>query len=370
MAAQRALLAAGIVVGIVVLGAGLALAQGVGSGPASVDGAGDGFGAPAAPIQRGINDLYYLILPIALVVGILVEALLLYAMVRFRGRGRIVESGEHERGHTKLEIAWTIPPAVILLLVGVLSAQTLGAIENPPAADFTVDVIASQFSFGFRYPGAEAGSPLSTILRIEEGRVVLLNVTATDVIHSFAIHSFGVKIDAIPGRINTYWLQADAPGSFQVQCMEYCGSGHAYMRTGVEVVARGTCPPKGFCPDAGAEDVSEADRVLEVAFPESGGNPWSARPETLTAAANQKLAVKFVNPRENQAGHNITVLQGTNGPMVGKFDPIVQPGGDASFLLRPPGSKDLAPLPAGPYTYYCSVPGHRQLGMEGELTVS
>lgn len=364
MVQQRALLAwAGLVA--VVLASGIAAAASAPQG-ASVDGRMEPFENPGSSIQRDINALYNLIFPIAIVVGVLVEALLLYAILRFRSKGqRVVDSGEHERGHHTLEIAWTIPPAVILLMVGVLSTSTLGSIEEGPPRDFTVKVIASQWVWNFELPD---GSVSTNNFTVVAGKVVNLNVTATDVIHSFAVPSLGVKIDAVPGRTNHYWLQADSPGDYQVQCMEYCAGAHAYMRGVVKVVSASEaqaagCNAAGWCAPAGAAlgCAQQTDATPnDVRFVESGGNPWSIAPPSLQLQANTKYCFNVINPAGQAAPHNMGI-DDAQGKPVSVMPGTVLPGKTGSLTST---------LPAGSYTYYCAVPGHRQLGMQGPLTVA
>lgn len=345
------------------VGIGLVLLAGSGAAVAQGEGRLEPFEKPASQIARDINVLYYLILPISIVIGVLVEAFLLYAVLRYRAKpGKVEVTQEHERGHTKLEIAWTIPPAVILLIVGLLSAQTLGAIENPPTPDFEVKVTASQWNWKFTYPD---GSSEDGALNVEVGRVVSLNVTATDVIHSLAVPAMGVKIDAIPGRVNRYWFQADEAGRFLVQCQEYCAGDHANMRATLVVHAKGECGTEGYCPEAvggitDCDQATEADRIVPVRLVEGGGDPWSADPASFTARSSETLCIRVINPEGQEAPHNLTFID-SRGAEVAKWKPTLDAGEEGAIQHR---------FDPGRYTYFCAVLGHRELGMEGALAVS
>ena len=352
----------------VALAVSLALLSPMLAGLAAAQGQLDHFTTPASGTQQGIKALYDLIFPISIVIGILVECVLIYAALRFRAKakGRVQDSGERERGHHKLEIAWTLPPAAILLLVGLLSTNTLFAIDNPAVTpDFTVKVTGSQFVWTFEYPD---GSVATDGMAVEVGKVVGLEIHATDVIHSFAVPTLGVKIDAIPGRVNHYWFKAAREGMFQAQCMEYCGVGHSLMRPsqGVLIVPAGSTEKGWKGPEVAAVNLSQADRVVEMRMLESGGpggaKPWSIDPGTLQAASTETLGIRIINPAGQASPHNLTIVRASGGgEKAAAYEPGIAAGKEGAIVHK---------FEPGQYIYYCAIPGHRGLGMEGQLTVS
>lgn len=200
---------------------------------------------PATPLAGEVRDLFNITLGIALFVFVLVEGLLVYMIVKFRKNTKVPREETH-RGHTTAEVVWTVIPAGLLLFLGFLSAGTLVELDVvPPDSDYTVTVEASQFSFRFYYPDANGtayagnsgwcstpGQCSTSVLRVQEGSKVKLLVTATDVIHAFAVPELAIKVDAVPGKVNTRWFQAPVTSSesrYFIQCMEYCGVGHHMM---------------------------------------------------------------------------------------------------------------------------------------------
>lgn len=219
---------------------------------AAMDGA-PPYVTPKTPLAREVYGLFNLTLGIALFVFVLVEGLLLYTLWRFRNN-RKVPRDETERGHTAAEVTWTVIPAIILILLGVLSAGTLMRLDTiPEDTDFTVKVEAFQWGWRFVYPD---GNATVNELRVEEGQKVRLELVSRDVIHAFWVPEFAIKIDTVPGRTNVQWFEAPPVegadvDEYFVQCAEYCGLGHHDMRAKVVIFRAGAqAVPYGKAPAA------------------------------------------------------------------------------------------------------------------------
>ena len=183
-----------------------------------------------------------------------VLVLLVIVIVRFNARANPVPS--RTTHNTLIEIAWTIIPIVILMVIAVPSFKLLFFQLNIPAADLTVKATGKQWYWSYNYPDngqiefdslmlkegeRKEGQP--RLLAVDNEMVVPVNktvrviTTGADVIHSFAVPSFGIKIDAVPGRINETWFKATREGIYYGQCSELCGKDHAYMPIAVRAVS-------------------------------------------------------------------------------------------------------------------------------------
>jgi cytochrome c oxidase subunit II len=203
--------------------------------------AGNGGLAPPAesPNASAIKDVYWVILGITGAVFVLVEVALILFIVRYRSRGRSREvEGPQIRGHTNLELAWTIAPAILLAAIVAFVFYKLPRIQDVPKASagtgsLEVKIEAHQFYWEFVYPN---GVISVNRMLVPAKAPVRLTVVSADVAHSWWIPSLGGKIDAIPGRTNHTWFQADTAGTFAGQCAEFCGIQHAVMRATVEAL--------------------------------------------------------------------------------------------------------------------------------------
>ncbi|MBI4328423.1 MAG: cytochrome c oxidase subunit II [Chloroflexi bacterium] len=193
---------------------------------------------PAGPVARIQMDLFVFLFWAAVLVFVVVEGALLFAVIRFRRKpGQGVPTQTH--GNLRLEIAWTIAPSLLLLVIAVPTINAIFYLDRPPAGDqLRVNVIGHQWWWEFEYPdikytdaaGKERTLVTANELHVPVGTALDLSLTSKDVIHSFWAMKLGGKTDLIPTRTNRLWLQADEAGEFLGQCAELCGIAHGYMK--------------------------------------------------------------------------------------------------------------------------------------------
>jgi len=216
-----------------------------------------GFLPANSPIQADIEWFHNaILLPVTIAISVLVLALLAYVVVRFNERTNPNASRTTHNG--PLEIAWTVVPALILVVIAVPSFRLLADQLIIPVPDLTLKVTASQWHWNYGYPKSDGGFSFDSIIKEEKdlkpgeirlltvdnaayvpvGKVVEVDVTSQDVIHSFSVPSFGVKIDAVPGRLNKAWFKAEQEGVLHGQCSNICGIDHAFMPIEIHVVSQ------------------------------------------------------------------------------------------------------------------------------------
>jgi cytochrome c oxidase subunit II len=193
---------------------------------------------PAGPIARKIDNLVNPVFIVAAVVFVLVEFGILYLVLKFRQRkdDDPDELPGQTHGNTKLEIGWTVLPALLLGFVSFATLATLFDINDTKDDGLTVQVTGQQWWWEFTYDtngdGEFTDEDVLTAndLVIPAGQNVALEITSRDVIHSFWIPKLNGKADAVPGRRHPLMINADEPGTYVGQCTEFCGLSHAYMR--------------------------------------------------------------------------------------------------------------------------------------------
>ena len=208
-----------------------------------------------SPVMHDIVWFHdYLLLGIITVIAAFVLLLLLIVMFRFNARTNPTPT--RTTHNTWLELAWTIVPVAILVVIAVPSFRLLFKQLNIPPADLTVKATGNQWFWSYTYPdngNFEFNSILVPADKLKPGQLRLLTVDnemvvpvnkiirvqtiGADVIHSFAVPSFGIKIDSIPGRLNETWFKAEREGVYYGQCSELCGRDHAFMPIAVRVVS-------------------------------------------------------------------------------------------------------------------------------------
>ncbi len=189
--------------------------------------------SPTSEFGESLNDLYLTITAWAVLVFVVVEGLLVYVIVRFRARpGQPDPKPIH--GHTALEMAWTLAPALIIVFIAVPTIRTIWRNANlSPDNALSVEVIGHQWWWEFRYP--EYGVVTANELHLPQARPVVLEMTSADVIHSFWAPRLGGKRDVILGRTTRLVFTPDSLGVYLGQCAEFCGDSHANMRLRVVV---------------------------------------------------------------------------------------------------------------------------------------
>jgi cytochrome c oxidase subunit 2 len=213
-----------------------------------------GFQGSATPVMDNITWFHDFLLYVITAIVIFVLALLVIVMVRFNARSNPVPSKTTH--NTLIEVAWTVVPVLILVAIAVPSFRLLFFQLNLPEADLTIKATGKQWYWTYSYPDngkfefdslmlqdkdRKAGQPrllaVDNEVVVPVNKVIRVQTTASDVIHSFAVPSFGIKIDAIPGRLNETWFKAEREGVYYGQCSELCGKNHAYMPIAVRVVS-------------------------------------------------------------------------------------------------------------------------------------
>ena len=212
-----------------------------------------GFQPPASPIMEQIHSFHTYVTIIITVIALFVLGLLVYVMARFNEKRNPDPS--RTTHNTALEIAWTVVPVLILVAIAIPSFRLLFAQYDFPKADLTITATGSQWYWTYEYPDhgitfdsimvqeadLKEGQPrLLTVDRevvVPVGKNVVVGVKSNDVIHDWAMPSFGVKLDAVPGRLQTTWFRAEREGVYYGQCSELCGRNHAFMPIAVRVVS-------------------------------------------------------------------------------------------------------------------------------------
>lgn len=202
----------------------------------------------ASPVMDNIEWFHTFLLWIITAITVLVMILLIVVMVKFNAKSNPVPS--RTTHNTLIEVIWTIVPVMILVGIAIPSFRLLFEQTDIPKADLTVKATGKQWYWTYAYPDngkfefdslmvADKAPRLLAVdneVVVPVNKVIRIQTTGADVIHSFAIPAFGIKIDAVPGRLNETWFKATKEGMYYGQCSELCGKDHAYMPIAIKVV--------------------------------------------------------------------------------------------------------------------------------------
>ncbi len=214
----------------------------------------------ASPLKEQAHIFHDAILmPIIVAICLLVLGLIIWIAIRYNKKSNPVPAKWSH--NTLIEVIWTVVPVLILVFISLFSFRLLFAYHDMPDPDLTVKVTGNQWNWAYEYPDQGIAEYVSNMIPEEEiaargmphdlyrlaadepmvvpvGANVRLLVTAADVIHALAMPAFGLKTDAVPGRVNETWFRADRPGIYYGQCSELCGVDHAFMPIQINVVSR------------------------------------------------------------------------------------------------------------------------------------
>jgi cytochrome c oxidase subunit 2 len=203
----------------------------------------------ASPVMDNITWFHNFLLWIITAITVFVLVLLILVAVKFNSRANPVPSKTTH--NTLIEVVWTIVPVLVLVCIAVPSFRLLFQELDVPKADLTIKATGKQWYWSYAYPDngkfefdsllvADKAPRLLGVdneVVVPVNKIIRVQTTAADVIHSFAVPSFGIKIDAIPGRLNETWFKATKEGMYYGQCSELCGKDHAFMPIAIRVVS-------------------------------------------------------------------------------------------------------------------------------------
>ena len=231
----------------------------------------------ASPVMEQIISFHNWLLVIITVITLFVFGLLVAIVVKFNARANPVPS--RTTHNTLIEVAWTLIPVMILVGIAIPSFKLLFQELDIPKADLTIKATGNQWNWTYAYPDdkieytsimlseedrAKLSPPPPRLLGVDHAivvpvdKIVRVQTTGADVIHSFAVPAFGIKIDAIPGRLNETWFKATKLGVYYGQCSELCGKDHAFMPIVVKVVNDKDYDDWKKCVQSGKDDCIDA----------------------------------------------------------------------------------------------------------------
>ena len=281
---------------------------------------------PASDLAKSILDVYGVIMWAAIVIALIVAVTLGLALLRFRDQPG-APLPRQIRGHTLLELMWTIVPALILLVITIHTIPVIFQTQRPaPRGALEVTVRGWQWWWEFRYPSLQVAT--ANELYVPVGQAVALKLEGPDVIHSFWIPRLGGKRDVMPGRINRITFTADTPGEYWGQCAEFCGASHANMRMRVIALDRA---------DFDRWVAAQRAPAAEPAGDAADGKGVFARSACVGCHTIRGVSVGVLGPDLTHFGSRKTLAAGMLPST---------PENITAWILDPPGMKPGSKMPA------------------------
>jgi cytochrome c oxidase subunit II len=324
------------VLGVAILLIGLA-------GPAAAHAAGS-----ASPDEW--DRLLLIVLGLGTIVAVIVYSVMVLGLWRYRESSDFPRK-EPSTHNTRLETIWTIIPVILVTIVIVLTLDVMSTTEDLPEEGITIEVIAKQFEWKFVYP--DNSSTIDEVW-VEEGQTVIFEIHSEDVIHSFSLPAFRLKVDAFPNYVDNAYIIAEPAGDYDIYCAEFCGDLHSSMLGTLHIYHEGTNdkpwgpPPGEIPPPPETEEIT-----IDLEMREDGGpdpeQPWSMTPSYLELPYEADVTLRVWN----------------NGTM------------DHSFRLEDPYDRYIENIPSGEFRYlnftsdkptggingYCDLDDHRERGL-------
>ncbi|MCE2491902.1 MAG: cytochrome c oxidase subunit II [Alphaproteobacteria bacterium] len=214
-----------------------------------------GFQPAASPVMERVDGFHDFLLVVITLISVFVLALMIYVFIKFNAKANPTPS--RTTHNTTIEVLWTVIPIIILVVIAVPSFKLMYYSDRAVDPDMTLKVVGNQFFWTYEYPDNDDltfDAILVDDADLKDGDLRLLTtdnavvlpidttirllMTANDVIHAWAVPAFGVKMDAVPGRLNETWFRIDKEGTYYGQCSELCGSNHGFMPIMVKAVSK------------------------------------------------------------------------------------------------------------------------------------
>jgi cytochrome c oxidase subunit II len=281
------------------------------------------FPSDAGKQAHNVHTLYDVLLIASVPIGVLVLTVVLFSVWNFRMRpGQENMDGPPIHGNTRLEVVWTAVPAILIVSLCTYAYTVLRSNEDSKKNEITINVTERQFAFEFSYPQAGGKTVVSPQLYVAKDQPVVFKLHSLDVIHSFFVPEFSVKLDAVPGITTTLRVTPTRVGVYPAECTELCGAGHALMRAAVHVVTQQTFqswlqsqkanapPPIGTPPPNANQPGVPSGGSAPAPSPSTTTAPSGGQPSDTSPAAGKTV---FTNPNVGCGSCHTLAAAGTTG---------------------------------------------------------